>query len=561
MKSALINPSGSIKQLSPELIRLIAAGEVVQHPTSAVKELIENALDAGATAIEVFATGAGYATLGVIDNGHGMSAPDLALSWQSHATSKLLSLDDLTQIASFGFRGEALYSLATMSRLEIRSRQPEAEMAHTIVIEHGQLVSGPTASAGRTGTKVTAHALFAGVPGRRPRSAKIETRELLKLVSAMSLIFPEVSWKLSIDQHSWTWPSTTGLIDRASSHWGASSSDELWPVLGKIPGGEVQGVLAHPKQARRQSQSVVSVNGRWVEWPALQQAVKDAFGTLLEAPMHPSWVLSFTLAPESLDPNIHPNKKEVRLFEEAEILRQLVPLLQQGLQEHFLRTQKEVLWRVSESSPEQAAGKAMRQLAELPTLEAERQEIAQLNRLYLVTSTPEGLLLIDQHAAHERVLYEEFVQVWQEAERAPESVSLEPAVNFPVSAQDDLVLQESGEILARLGWEVESFGERRWVVRAIPARLADRDVASLLRGTLDDLEAGLISPSLHPHHHRLLATLACRSAIKAGQELSPAARKELLRQLAETTTNFACPHGRPVSTLIPWREVENWFHR
>lgn len=419
--------------------------------------------------------------------------------------------------------------------------------------------------AGSLGTRVTVHALFAGIPGRRQaRSAKTESKELLQLVSAYALIFPQVSWSLTLDTHHTSWPSSQDLAQRTSLHWGDAEPNTFWPVLGDLPGGKVEGLLGHPKHARRRSQAVISVNGRWIMWPRLEQAVKNAFGTLLEAPMHPSWVLKFTLDPTQIDPNVHPNKREIRVYQEDEILRALLPLLQQSLQEHLLRTQKEVLWRVAESAPEQAAGQTLKSLTELPTLESPALEIAQLNKLYLVTHTDQGMLLIDQHAAHERVLYEEFLAAWNSASaQSDESVSQEitPAVTLQVSKEDDLLLSQSQDTLEALGWQLEPFGEQHWVIRALPALLHDRDPGSLLRGMLDDLESGLVSATLHPHHHRLLSTLACRSAIKAGQELSPDARRELIRQLSATTTNYACPHGRPVSVLIPWGKVEEWFHR
>jgi DNA mismatch repair protein MutL len=551
-----------IQHLSTDLIRLIAAGEVVQHPTSAAKELIENALDAGATQIDIFSTGAGMETLGVSDNGAGMSAQDLELAWQSHTTSKLASAEDLNHIAHFGFRGEALHSLTQMARVAIRSRRLEDPVAHEIVLEHGQIVQPPMPVAGTVGTKVTVHSLFAGVPARRkPRAASTENKQILQLVSSYALIFPQVTWHLQLDEKSFSWPAVPGLWERAAQHWGSEHPEEFWPVLAEQTWGRVEGLLGHPKHARRSSQAVISVNGRWIEWPRLEQTVKAAFGSLLEAPMHPSWILQFHVPPDQLDPNIHPNKREVRLYAEDEILPSLVPLLQQSLQEHLLRTQKEVLWRVAESAPEQAAGQTLRELAVLPNLESVQMEIAQLNRLYLATHTANGLLLIDQHAAHERVLYEQFLAAWKNATAAPEFFELTPAMTIAVSPTDDLSLQEGTETLTALGWQLEPFGEQHWVIRAVPALLRDRDPASLLRGVLDDLEAELISPSLHPHHHRMLSTLACRSAIKAGQELSQEARRELLRQLAETTVSYTCPHGRPVSVVIPWSEVEEWFHR
>jgi DNA mismatch repair protein MutL len=551
-----------IQPLSPEIIRLIAAGEVVQHPTSAAKELIENALDAGATSIEVFATKAGTTTLGVIDNGCGMPPQDLELAWQRHTTSKINSLEDLQAIAHFGFRGEALNSLAEMARVEIRTRRVEDPVAHEIVLEHGKVVQDVAAVAGNFGTKVTVQALFAGVPGRRrPRATTTESKELLQLVSAYAVLFPEVEWRLTLDEKRFSWPSSQNLADRANHHWGNPSPEESWPVLGEFAWGRVVGQLGHPKFARRRAQGIVGVNGRWIEWPRLEQAIKASFGTLLEAPMYPSWVLHFTIDPAQIDPNIHPNKKEIRVYQENEILSALQPLINQSLQEHFLRTQKEVLWRVAESAPEQAAGKALKSQTFLPSLDAPSTEISQFNKLYLATHTEHGLLLIDQHAAHERVLYETFLAAWQEANTAPEKQEILPAVMIQVSLADDLALSESQEVLETLGWQVERFGENYWVIRAMPKLLSDRDPGSLLRGMLDDLEAEVLAAGLHPHHHRLLSTLACRSAIKAGQELSVEARKELIRQLAETSSSYACPHGRPVSVLIPWNEVEEWFHR
>lgn len=551
----------TIYELPPELARLIAAGEVVQHPTSAAKELIENALDAQATSITIEATKAGYDSLIVVDNGTGMSAADLAIAWQPHTTSKLRSIQDFEAIGTFGFRGEALQSLAQVSHLSILSRRATDTPAHTIQLEQGKVLKPLQPSAGTMGTRVHVSALFASVPGRRhPRSLKLETKDLVELVSAYALIFPNVAWKLQLDSQIWTWPVPSSTPDRASQHWTSTTLQDFWPITVSLRSGEVHGLLSEPHVARRRQQGVCSINGRWVEWPALQALVRTAYGTVLEAGMHPAWVLNFSLDPKTIDPNIHPNKRQVRLFQEEQILRELFPLLQLALDENVLALQKEQLWRVSESAPNQAAGKHLKSTTMLPTLESHSAELTQLQKLYLVSDSPDGLVLIDQHAAHERVLYEQFLASW-ENQNATHSVELKPAKTIQVSPADHLLLQEHHESLQATGWELEPFGTHTWVIRAQPALLSDRDPVSLLKGALDDLSSGLLETSLHPHHHRLLATLACRSAIKAGQELSTSARQELVKQLSQTKTNFSCPHGRPVSVIIPWKEVEKWFHR
>lgn len=549
-----------IKTLSPQLVRLIAAGEVVQHPTSAAKELIENALDAGASRVEIEAVDAGYSTLVVADNGTGMSRKDLDLAWQPHTTSKLSDEVGLTTISTFGFRGEALSSLSHVSRLEIRSRTKKQKLAFSTVSEQGKLVSASSPKAGSIGTTVTVSGLFSMVPARRkPRSRSTETKELLKLVSAYSLIFPKIVFTLRIDGKAWSWPASQTRVDRGVAFWSGSQASDFWSLELPLSNGKVVGLLSEPHLARRTSQGVCSINGRWVEWKQLEKLVRNVYGTTLEPGMHPAWCLHFELPFEQIDPNIHPAKNEVRVFDDDTLLASLAPQLSRILEENLLLPQRNELWKLAETSPLQHAAGVLRSETELPSLE-NADSIAQLHRLYLVTENKDGMILIDQHAAHERVLYEQFLKTWQQ-EQSPKSFELTPAVSFQVSPQDEVVLQEHQASLESTGWEIESFGPGHWIVRAVPELLHDREPSSLLRGALDDLEAGLLDSTLHPHHHRLLATLACKSAIKAGYELTPKARKELVKQLSETTTNFSCPHGRPVMAFIPWSKVEEWFHR
>ncbi len=551
-----------IQPLSPELVRLITAGEVVQNPTNVAKELIENSLDAGATHIIVEALGAGYTQLSVSDNGSGMSRSDLELSWQLHTTSKIQSVEHFSNLASFGFRGEALHSTAVLSRLKIRSRSAAEKVAHELIIEHGKPLSSTKVVAGTPGTKVEVHTLFAGVPGRRKhRSLTIEKRELTALVSAYASIYPHVSWQLTLDETLFSWPKVINRFERAQQHWKTESSEQTWPLFAEFPWGTIEGALGDPQLARRKNTGIVSVNNRWIQWPKLEKTVKTAFGTLLEAPMYPTWILHFSLNPKEIDPNIHPQKREIQLHQEDEILADIFSLFKQSVQENTIQKQANILWRVAESAPEQHAGISLKKRAFIPSLESANREISQLQRLYLLTETEDGLLVLDQHAAHERVLYEHFLQQWNEAHESATSFELSQAVTLSVTTDDEHLLHEYRDSLEHLGWQLEPFGTQCWIIRAVPDLLQDREPASLLRGMLDDLDAQLLDPSLHPHHHRLLSTLACRSAIKAGQELSQTARTELFAQLSQTQTNYTCPHGRPVSTVIPWKKVEEWFHR
>ncbi|MBI2861573.1 MAG: DNA mismatch repair endonuclease MutL [Chloroflexi bacterium] len=558
-----------IQVLPTEVASKIAAGEVVERPASVVKELIENALDAGATRIEIEVRRGGCQLIRVSDDGLGIPEEELELAFQRYATSKLQSADDLHRIATFGFRGEALPSIAAVAHVEAVSRARGASVGAFLSIRGGQVVAqGRRAWAG--GVSVTVRNLFYNTPARLKflRSEVAEGAHIAQVVAQYALAYPEVRFTLRSDgQQTLATTGSGNLAETLAEVYGQENARQLVPIGS---GGRVSGFVSLPSLTRaNRSQVSLFVNRRWVQSRSLAAAIERAYEALLPSGRHPIAVVFLQLPPEEVDVNVHPTKAEVRFSSERQLYGEVYRAVQEGLRAAVgvpemspppptpstAGQPSPMFLPLSMLAPSVARGqpKAPAQAPQphLPVLRV----VGQIGEVFIVAEGPEGLYLIDQHRAHERVLYERF-QAEQAGGGIASQALLEPLV-LEITPRQGIALSTGLDYLTQLGFGLEQFGASAWLVRSGPAALKLSEV----RATLLDLIDGLGEPAEGDWRERLLARLACRSAVKKGQTLSHQEMRALIEQLEATKTPQVCPHGAPAILHLSQEHLERQFAR
>lgn len=569
-----------IRILDREVVSRIAAGEVVERPASVVKELVENSLDAGSTDISVETSGGGIGMVRVTDNGAGIPAGELELAFQRHATSKVGKIDDLEAISSLGFRGEALPSIAAVSRVEVVTCADGEKAGNFISLDEGVTVD--TGSRGRSqGTTITVRDLLRNVPARLKflKSTSTENSHIANVITQYALAYPEVRFSLSVDgRATLRTPGTGHLIDAVVEIYGAEVARGMLE-LGDEDGGwksgspvTVSGMVGSP-DINRANRNYLSffVNRRWITSRTLTFAVEEAYHGLLMQGRHPVSIINISLPPGEVDVNIHPTKTEVKFRDERPVFSAVQKAIRKALLEQApvpvvedvtadyreppgrsgTLFQAQTPARSSGSPDSTASTIQPTPSLSLPALRL----LGQVAGTYIIAEGPEGLYIIDQHAAHERILYERIRQ--QSLERKVEVQGLLEPVTFEVSPGQDEVLKSRYEELAEFGFSVEPFGDRTYLVRAVPVMLHGKDWSAALRELLD----GSDSEKDTDWREELSISFACHGAIKAGQVLSDEEMRELVRQLEQTATPNTCPHGRPVIIRLTSGQLEREFRR
>ncbi|MBI4294707.1 MAG: DNA mismatch repair endonuclease MutL [Chloroflexi bacterium] len=565
----------SIRILPPEVAAKIAAGEVVERPASVVKELLENALDAGATQVSVEARGGGVSLIRVIDNGSGIAAAELETAFQRYATSKIASAADLDAISSLGFRGEALPSIAAVAEVTMVSRRPDELAGGFLHIEHGNMIEKAKRGC-PVGTSVTVHHLFRNVPARLKflKSAATENSHISQVVSHYSLAYPQVRFLLMLDgQVALRTPGSGQLRDALVAVYGLETARAMLEVKGQAessPQLQVSGLVSPPSlsRARRGSLSFF-VNRRWVNSRLLARAVEEAYQGLLMVGRHPVAVINITLPPHEVDANVHPAKLEVRFRQEGTVFAAVQRAVRAALvaespvasfQPPTVPTQAQPFRPQPVPSPQTALFQPDRQTP-IPHTETPQERLpllrvmGQMSATYIIAEGPDGLYLIDQHTAHERVLFERIRE--QRQQQAVEVQGLLEPLALELSAAEAELLKEQKETLSRYGFDVEPFGDRTYLVRAVPAILGDADAAAAIRELLSPAEGDVRLE----WEERIARTLACHSAVRAGQTLQEAEMRQLLRQLEQTQLPHTCPHGRPTMIHLSAWQLERQFGR
>lgn len=588
-----------IHLLGEHTVNRIAAGEVVERPASVVKELVENSIDAGARTIVVEAEQGGKRLVRVIDDGEGMSPADALLSIQRHATSKIRDADDLLSILTLGFRGEALPSIAAVSRFELLTKRADLDIGMRLLVENGQVVEAEECAV-RDGTTVTVRDLFYNTPARLKflKSVATELSHITELIARFALAFPEVSFRLFHNgQEIFASQGSTDPRHALVAVFGREIARELRTIDYTQGYLRITGYVSPPHLTRptRAMQSFF-VNRRLVRHRVLSRALDDAYRTLTPEGRHPIAAIFLEVPPHSVDVNVHPAKAEVKFSHEGEMYHAVLSavrqaLLQQGMIPSALpglqssldtstpserHTTGQTVWKpASPPSQEVLHTELMRragvELTHVPLPETTPtarpyaqmlegfQVLGQINHTYIIATSPRGLLIIDQHVAHERVLYEKLT-VLRQKQPVPVQYLLTPLV-FHLDRRTTTLLNEHLQELHTMGFLLEPFGGESVVLRGVPAWVGDRDVEALVRDLLDEIVELGVQRRLPLSDETLIATTACKMAVKAGDRLNIAEMTHLLQELADTENPYLCPHGRPVVLVLSIEELERLFKR
>lgn len=568
-----------IRQLAPEVADAIAAGEVIERPASVVKELIENSLDAGARRITVEILGGGVELVRVVDDGWGVPTAEFGLALQRHATSKLRVIADLARGGTLGFRGEALASIAAVARLLIISRPPGAGAGARLEAAAGHV--GEVAPVGAApGSTVEVRDLFFNTPARRAflRSPRTEAAAALRVAAEAALSRPDVRFEVRQGGRRSLVTSGDGdLLEATRGVLGRGGSNQLVPVNWMGQRIAVVGLLGAPGQAQPNRQSLVlMVNGRRVHQRALVAAVEGAYRGLLEVGRHPLGVLDLRCDPLEVDVNVHPAKREVRFRQEGEFFEAVQRACWEALREvaparlELASSRLELVGH--RAGPWGTGGEVERgsvQAEEPPGPPGEAVSLAeaanwrflgQAHQRYLVLETERGLALLDQHAAHEKVLYARILESLAKdgSQPRPAQGMLQPVLlELGVAAVAELL--EQRELLRRAGFEVEAFGEGTVRCTAVPVGTRLSELGALLGELLG--RPDVPGQQLAQRWHRLAASVACHTAIRFGDPIKVAEVEALLRDLAETPGGVTCPHGRPALLLLSEAELLGAFRR
>jgi len=550
----------------------IAAGEVVDRPAAVVKELVENAIDAGASRIHVRIEAAGQGLIEVVDDGEGMAPVDLPLAFLRHATSKIRSLDDLRTIRTLGFRGEALASIAAVARVEAVSRPGDEGEGYRVLLEGGsQIAAGPAGSP--VGTRVSVSRLFFNTPARLKflKQPATETAVIVRLVGELALAHPTVGIILDVDTRRAL--ETPGTGDRRAAFAAVYDAPTAAAMLA-VDDGIVAGLVSPPALHRASREHVVILlNGRRIHHRNLAFAVEQAYRGLREPDRYPLAVLDLRVDPAEVDVNVHPTKREVRFRNEGAIFgaveRACYRALRQSPIYELQSSAGGPLLELRETSPHPNPPSQPEEgieSREVRWTEAEGREegprlppleyIGQLLRGYLVAEAPRAVVLIDQHAAHERVLFDRIVRRLEQ--RQPSSQLLLIPDVLDLTPGQIAAFEEHEAWLHTLGFEGERFGPHTIRIRAAPAEMPEGRVARVLELLLTDL-LGERTPDRRLRE--TAALLACHSAVRFGDGMTPESARQLLSSLATTEEPISCPHGRPTTVILPDDQLRRLFKR
>lgn len=604
----------TIAALPELLISQIAAGEVIERPASVLKELLENAIDAGARAIEVRLEGGGIRRIAVSDDGSGIPHDELTLALTRHATNKIRTLDELESVASMGFRGEALASIASVAQLSLTSRTSDAPHAWQLRAETG---AQPTAATGPLGTTIDVRQLFDTVPARRKflRTEATEYGHCVDALERMALAQPGIGFRLfhnNKPQRQWR---TTDAFQRIHDILGVEFVSQSLSVQREHGLVALQGVITRPTYARaRADQQYLYVNGRYVKDRTVAHAVRQAYSDVLHGDRQPAYVLFLSIDPAMVDVNVHPAKHEVRFRDSGAIHRFVSQVLAEALAQvgGQMVGNEAAMGEPQPSSTHNAASSAFDALqpsrpeSALPVSAAHERgswgrpahnqqafnlreatpgaasnwqalyqplenirignipppspatatdefplgmALGQLHGIYILAQNRTGLILVDMHAAHERIVYEQLKHA-MDARDLPRQELLVPVL-FNVTEKDMGLIEEYENVLAELGLVLKAASPTSLMVRAVPALLAGGDIEALVRGVLRDLASVGSSPRLTEQRNELLSTMACHGAVRANRRLTLDEMNALLRKMEHTERADQCNHGRP--TWFQWK--------
>ncbi len=590
----------SIRILPSNVANKIAAGEVIERPASVVKELVENAIDADAGRIEIDLEDGGARLIRVVDDGCGIEAEDLPLAFAGHATSKLTSEEDLFNISTMGFRGEALASIGAVSHARLVSRTPDSESGYEIEMEEG-VIGSVRACGAPVGTQVEVRNLFSNVPVRKKflKSTATEMAHITEAVTRLALVRPDIHFALSHKGRKvFNLPPADSSAQRIGEFFGREIADNLIPVQWQDERLRIEGYLLPPTIDRRNTRMQYTyVNRRYIRNKTLMHAISQAYQGMITSGRRPVCFLFLHLDRRTVDVNVHPTKLEVRFRNANEIHQAVVGAMREALREAKITPQvalqadqeggetrqavrraigdffassgatenrpppagggrgRAAGARLGSGSPGRAAGDAPGR----SRMQVQYGNCVQVLDSYLIEETDEGLNIIDQHALHERLLYNEIKERLREGPLYSQRLLVPDLVELP--RPDFYAVMDLQEDLARFGMQIEAFGDQTVIVRAFPQILGKFDGRSFFEDLLAEMEGGEERRQVDRRLERLVRMMACRAAVKAGQRLRPEQIKNLLRKRGEFGPADTCPHGRPTTITLSRGQLERQFRR
>ncbi len=587
---------GKIHVLSEQVANKIAAGEVIERPASIVKELIENSLDAGADHMEIVVKHGGKSLIRVADNGSGMAADDAQLAMQRHATSKINTAEDLFQIESFGFRGEALPSIAAVSRFSLQTRTPDAVSGTELVVEGGNLVKAKECPVAQ-GTVIEVRDLFFNTPARRKflKQDSTEMGHILDAVTSIALANLKVRFLLESGGNKLLdLLPVDDLSARARAIFGDAWTDQTLPIQNEIPHIRLFGLIGKPSLASgNRTQQFFFINRRYVKAYGLSHGLQAGYHGLLMQHQFPAAVLFLELNPQYVDVNVHPTKQQVRLSHEVLIKSLIEKTVAAALKDHgdlapSFESKGGRLEVPLSSSGYQEPKFSFEEVTAMPSMPAKISEttvdepipadattfqaikigkgpkiiriLGQIQRTFILAETEDGYIIVDQHAAHERVMFESLMRNFQSDRPAVQGLLMEEIVEL--HSRQVEILKKHLTVLNKIGFEVELFGEKVFVVRGIPSVLKEENPVVVIKQFVDELETGKAQTNLQGYQEDIAALIACkRKSVKAYDALTLLGMQSLLEQLSRCENPFNCPHGRPSFIKYSLLDLEKQFKR
>lgn len=573
---------GKIRILDDATINKIAAGEVIERPSSVVKELIENSIDAGANSIRVEVVKAGKKLICVIDNGCGMGRDDASLSFIKHATSKISSIEDIETVSTMGFRGEALSSITAVAKVKIITKTKD-ELAGTKVVVHGGKLISAADTGAAEGTTIVVEELFYNTPARKKylKSDSTELAHIIDVVTKNALGHNNVSFVLLYNGMEMLNTPSSQLYDTIIHIYGQDVARAMIPVDFESRFAKVKGFVSKPSFTRGSMDfQSFYINDRSIYSRAISNALRDGYGTLVPKGRFPFAVLKMHIDIKEVDVNVHPTKNQVRLSHEREVCDAVAEAVRSALSHENLipelkpASEQSLPYKITQASismvKETGTGframkdteRRLKRTERYVSAEDKKSEmpevkvLGQVDSMYIVASTKDGLLMIDQHAAHERIFYE-----LVRGSRSVDSQELIAPVNLELDSRENVLMKECIPYLEDFGFRISEFGHRAFAVTAVPSVLGRIESPELIHDIMTDiLSEGKIKDDTGIFE-RITKSIACRGAIKAGASCSSDQMESLIRQLYSTENPYTCPHGRPTMVSFTRKELDKLFKR
>lgn len=571
----------SIKVLSPQTVNQIAAGEVIERPASVVKELIENSLDAGADEIYIEVEDGGKDRILVKDNGVGMNKEEVKLAFEKHATSKINDIEDLDDLNSLGFRGEALPSIAAVSKLDAQTKGKDEIEGVEVSIHGGEIQNLETVGC-PVGTRIEVNELFYNTPARRKYLNKTNTElaHITDVVTRNALSKSDVQFTLVHNGNEIFFvPKAESKLENIKSIYGIDIAKKMVGVDHESEYLSVKGFLSKPEVTRSNRKHIYTyVNGRFVENSLLKDSVTDGYKTLLPTKRYPITVIDISISGDNIDVNVHPTKTKIRFQDEEKVKDEVTDAVRTALLEQDLvpSPDKEIdgysypseegeIKDDSDEKKERSTGSIYSQSRlgikeEVKVKESKLDEMKILGVIkdsYILTETPEGFSIIDQHAAHERINYERLKEKYEDEIRSQDLLSPK---TLEVKPREAALIKANEELLKKLGFKLESFGKSTFRLRGVPVVLGEVQEEKIIHSILDEL-FDLKNSSLEDRKEELIKYMACRSSVMAGDSLSLTRAKEIIQRLGRTDIPYTCPHGRPTIINFSIKKLDKMFKR